>query len=45
MDYDYKKQLLRFDIDKTLSKGKHNFKLTVTDNVGNKKDYKATFTY
>ena len=45
MDYDYKTKLLRFDIDKNLSKGKHNFTLEVMDNVGNTTKYKAGFTY
>ena len=45
MDYDYKTKLLRFDIDKNLSKGKHNFSLEVMDNVGNTTKYKAGFTY
>ncbi len=45
MDYDYKKNLLRFDIDKNISKGKHTFTLEVEDNVGNKKEYKAAFIY
>ena len=45
MDYDYKKNLLIFDIDKNISKGKHTFTLEVEDNVGNKKEYKAAFIY
>lgn len=45
MDYDYKRNLLRFDIEKSLTKGKHTFTLKVIDNVGNKKNYKAEFTY
>mgnify|MGYP000183839003 CR=1 FL=1 len=45
MDYDYKNNLLRFDIDKNISKGKHTFTLEIEDNVGNKKEYKAAFIY
>ena len=45
MDYDYKKNLLRFDIEKNISKGKHTFTLKVIDNVGNATNYKAEFTY
>ena len=45
MEYDYKKNLLRFDIDNNISKGKHNFTLEVIDNVGNTTKYEATFTY
>ena len=45
MDYDYKRNLLRFDIEKSLTKGKHTFTLKVIDNVGNEKNYIAKFTY
>jgi len=45
MDYDYKRNLLRFDIEKNISKGQHIFTLKVIDNVGNTTDYKAKFTY
>ena len=45
MEYDYKRNLLRFDIEKRISKGKHTFTLKVIDNVGNTTDYKAEFTY
>ena len=45
MDYDYKRNLLRFDIEKNISKGKHTFTLKVIDNVENEKNYKAEFTY
>ena len=45
MDYDYKRNLLRFDIEKNISKGKHTFTLKVIDNVGNTTNYKAKFTY
>jgi hypothetical protein len=45
MDYDYKRNLLRFDIEKNISKGKHTFILKVIDNVGNATNYKAEFTY
>ena len=45
MDYDYKRNLLRYDIDEKLTKGKHTFTLKVTDNVNNKKVYTADFTY
>ena len=45
MDYDYKRNLLCFDIEKSLTKGKHTFTLKVIDNVENEKNYKAEFTY
>ena len=45
MDYDYKRDLLRYDIDEKLTKGKHTFTLKVTDNVNNEKVYTADFTY
>ena len=45
MDYDYKRNLLRFDIEKNISKGEHTFTLEVIDNVGNTTNYKAEFTY
>ena len=45
MDYDYKRNLLRYDIDEKLTKGKHTFTLKVTDNVNNEKVYTADFTY
>ena len=45
MDYDYKRNLLRFDIEKNISKGQHIFTLKVVDNVGNATNYKAEFTY
>jgi hypothetical protein len=45
MDYDYKRNLLRFDIEKNISKGQHTFTLKVIDNVGNATNYKAEFTY
>ena len=45
MDYDNKKNLLRYDIDKKLTKGNHTFTLKVTDNVNNEKFYTADFTF
>jgi len=45
MDYDHKKDLLRFDINNNISQGKHYFKLKVKDNVGNTSIYEAEFTY
>ena len=45
MDYDHKKNLLRFDIQDNLSKGEHIFTLKVIDNVGNTTKYQAKFTY
>jgi len=45
MDYDYKRNLLKFNIDKSLTKGKHTFTLKVIDNVENEKVYTAEFTY
>ena len=45
MDYDHKKNLIRFDIEKNKSKGKHNFTLEVIDNVGNTTNYSAEFIY
>ena len=45
MDYDHKTNLLRFNIDKSITQGEHTFTLKVIDNVGNTTDYKAKFTY
>ena len=45
MDYDYKESVLRYDIENDLKKGKHTFKLNVTDNVGNESNYNSTFIY
>ena len=45
MDYDHKKNLLRFDIEDNLTKGEHTFTLEVIDNAGNIKKYEAQFTY
>ena len=45
MDYDHKKNLLRFDIENNISKGEHTFTLEVIDNVGNMTNYEAKFTY
>ena len=45
MDYDHKKNLLRFDIEDNLTKGKHTFTLEVIDDAGNIKKYEAQFTY
>jgi len=45
MDYDYKTKLLKYEIDFTqLKKGNHFLKISVIDNVGNKKTYNAEFT-
>ena len=45
MEYDHKRNLLRFDIEDNISKGKHIFTLKVTDNVGNSTKYRAEFIY
>ena len=45
MDYDYKRNILRYDIENDLKKGQHTFKLNVTDNVGNESNYISTFIY
>lgn len=45
MEYDYKKKLLRFDIDDSLKKGEHNLVLKVKDKVGNETKYTAKFIY
>ena len=45
MEYDYKKNLLRFDIEDNISKGEHTFTLEVIDNVNNTTKYKAKFNY
>ena len=45
MEFDYKKDLLIFNIDKTLTTGEHAFKLTVIDNVGNSTTYTTNFMY
>ena len=45
MEYDYKRNLLHFDIEDNISKGKHIFTLKVIDNVGNSTNYRAEFIY
>ena len=45
MEYDHKRNLLRFDIENNISKGDHIFTLEVIDKVGNTTNYKAKFTY
>ena len=45
MEYDHKKNLLRFNIDDNISKGQHYFILKVKDKVGNTANYEANFTY
>ena len=45
MDFDAKNNLLRYDFDERLKSGKNQFKLEVTDNVGNKGVYEATLNY
>ena len=45
MDYDYKRNTLRYDIDKKLTNGKNTFTLKVIDNVNNEKVYTADFNY
>ena len=45
MDFDAKNSLLRYDFDDRLKSGKNQFKLEVTDNVGNKGVYEATLHY
>lgn len=45
MDYDYKKNLLRYDIENNISEGKHDFNLKVIDKVGNETNYIANFIY
>lgn len=43
MEYDYKKDMLYYFFDEKVPSGKHDFQLTVVDNVGNKSIYKASF--
>ncbi len=44
MEYDYKKDLLTYDFnDNIITDTEHNFKLIVTDNVGNSSTFEATF--
>lgn len=45
MDFDAKNSLLRYDFDDRLKVGKNQFKLEVTDNVGNKGVYEAALNY
>ena len=45
MEYDHKRNLLQFNINNNLTKGKHIFTLQVVDNVGNEKIYTNTFNY
>ncbi len=44
MEYDFKTNVIHFDIDDSLKSGDHVFTLLVIDNVGNKGFYKAKFT-
>ena len=44
MDYDYKTNLLRYEID-NLQKGQHVINLKVVDKLGNSSKYEAQFTY
>lgn len=44
MEYEYKTDLLTYDFnDKIISETENNFKLIVTDNVGNSSTFEATF--
>jgi len=43
MEYDAKKDLLFYSFDERVGKGKHDFRIVVTDKVGNKKEYQASF--
>ena len=45
MEYDYKTNLLQFNINQNLSFGKHTFTLNLIDNVGTSTKYEADFTY
>ena len=45
MEYDHKRNLLKYKIDENLKQGRHIFNLEIIDNVGNKTDYQANFTY
>ncbi len=44
MEYDYKKNLLLYKFDEKVSKGVHNFKLVVNDDVGNTAEILLKFT-
>jgi murein DD-endopeptidase MepM/ murein hydrolase activator NlpD len=43
MEYDYKKDMLYYYFDEKVSPGKHEFKLTLKDAVGNQSIYQASF--
>lgn len=43
MEYDYKRDMLYYFFDGHLESGKHEFKLTVKDGVGNRSIYQASF--
>ena len=43
MEYDYKRKLLDFELPKDFEKGKHTFKLIVSDKLKNEKSYIAEF--
>jgi len=45
MEYDYKRKLLTYEIQKELAKGKHTFTLIVNDKMKNETIYKAEFTH
>ena len=43
MEYDYKRKLLTYEIPKELGKGKHIFKLEISDKLDNTTIYTAEF--
>jgi hypothetical protein len=44
MEYDLKYDLLSYDFDERVAKGKHNFSLEVTDDRGNQTVFERSFT-
>jgi hypothetical protein len=44
MEYDLKKDLINYRFDDRVSKGKHEFRLEVTDDRGNQTVYERSFT-
>lgn len=45
MDYDAKNNLLEYRFDEMLRAGNNDFRMEITDNAGNKSNYKATLSY
>ena len=45
MEYDYKKNLLKYEINEKIQLGAHNLNVKVTDNLGNTETKNIRFRY